>query len=447
MNTTNFEDESIEDFNANPTTKQKIYNVECEIIAILLRYPELVLSPQLDINIFGTHKIIVLSMIRLTNKGITPDVVAIDDDLDGKLMDFLSGDSVMIYLARIQSKAVATKSNFAHWLSMLRSLRANVEIYRMLRAGMTAIEGKADATHVLGEMITKAMGFIAESSERQYSFTAKEMMAVMVDKLTEIHEATENDKILGIKTGISKLDDVIQGLFPTDMIVIGARPAVGKTAIGMTMAINAARQGKRIGIISTEMSVDQLAFRAASQVGKIDSRKFRKVEFDDAEWSRVTMAANTISGFNIRVCDRSVMRVSDVFMQCRAWDLDGGLDLVIVDYLTRIRPDKQGRSTAEDVGEIATAMKNIARELKIPVVVLAQLNRGSTNRSDQTPRMSDLRDSGVVEQEADTILLLHLDEMTDERSIIVDKNRHGESSKQIVVSFDAPTMTWYTPEY
>jgi replicative DNA helicase len=211
------------------------------------------------------------------------------------------------------------------------------------------------------------------------------------------------------------------------------------------MLLHALRKGLRVGFFSSEMSVDQVMFRFSSQMAHIDTALYRRADFDEDQLTRLTSQAQVFSKFNIRVCDKTSVRVSEIALRSRAWAMDGGLDLIVVDYLQRIHPDKDSGNRNLDVGDIAVSLKNLARDLNVPVVALAQLNRGNMNRAEKKPRMSDIRDSGIVEQEADSILLLYRSDENDipYASVIVDKNRHGEAGVEAVVNFDARTMRWF----
>jgi replicative DNA helicase len=244
---------------------------------------------------------------------------------------------------------------------------------------------------------------------------------------------------------LPKLDFVLGGLHPSDLCVIAGRPGSGKTAFALTMLLHALRKGLRVGFFSSEMSVDQVMFRFSSQMAHIDAALYRRADFDEDQLTRLTSQAQVFSKFNIRVCDKTSVRVSEIALRSRAWAMDGGLDLIVVDYLQRIHPDKDSGNRNLDVGDIAVSLKNLARDLNVPVVALAQLNRGNMNRAEKKPRMSDIRDSGIVEQEADSILLLYRSDENDipYASVIVDKNRHGEAGVEAVVNFDARTMRWF----
>jgi replicative DNA helicase len=231
-------------------------------------------------------------------------------------------------------------------------------------------------------------------------------------------------------------------MHPSDMIVIGSRPGVGKTAFGLSVLQNLAKTGKRVGFISTEMGSQQVMLRIAAANSGISGSTLRDASLQDDEWPLLTAAINKVANLDFRINDKPSVTVSDVSLQCKAWMIDGGLDFVAIDYLTRIKPVKSSGNQTNDVAEVVTGLKNIARQLDIPVMVLAQLNRNVANRKDPRPCMADLRDSGVVEQEADTILLLYRpDDDTAPAQIIIDKNRHGECA-DVLCQYQPQTMQW-----
>jgi replicative DNA helicase len=236
-------------------------------------------------------------------------------------------------------------------------------------------------------------------------------------------------------------------MHPGDLIVVGARPGVGKTSFGLSVMKNTILSNNRVGFISTEMSATQLGFRLYSQLTGIAGNKFRSANLHDNEWQTIASVSCDLEriGDLGRICDATVMKASDIAMQARAWALDGGLDFLIIDYLTRLKPDTIANNQNLIIGDIVTQIKSLARDLDIPIMLLAQLNRNPANRADTTPKMSDLRDSGIIEQEADSVLLLHREELSEyvkKNSIIIDKNRHGISSIAAIVDFDESTMQW-----
>jgi replicative DNA helicase len=421
--------------------RNEIENFEEIVLGILLRDPELIMSEPIELTMFSKHRRAIQAMVSLSGRGVVPDVISISDEMgDGQALNDL---------INIHRHTHGAKENYKKYLNALRARVQDVAIIGKLNIGLKKISDGDSASSVLGGILTESLSLLSSSEERKYAYSCREMLLSMTEKLEEILDAKDG-KSGGLKTGLSKIDDALNGLHPSDLVIVGARPGVGKTALAISVMLNMAKAGLRIGFISTEMAVDQIAFRISSQTANVDAKKYRKAAFNDMEWSRVMAATQSLQKLSIRICDKPVMRVSDVMMQCRAWDMDGGVDFVIVDYLTRIKPDKESNNQNLAVGEIVTGMKNMARDFNIPVMVLAQLNRQVTTRANGKPKMSDLRDSGIIEQEADSILLLHRDDETQYSCILIDKNRHGESGIEAEVSFDGPTMRWFCedmPEY
>jgi len=424
--------------------RDDIDNLEQVIISCLLQAPELVLSQPLDLVLFPRFKNVIHAMVRLSGRGVVVDIISIVDEMEAMGAEMIG----ISFLGELQLHMPCSPKNYPLYLRKLRDKVNDLTVFESLREGMKTIAAGNPSNEVLGKLVSQSLRLFTDSADRQYSFKTQEMMQLMVDRLEEIYSQEPGAKTLGVMTGISKLDEVLGGLHKSDMCVVGARPSVGKTAFGITVMINAAKNGLKVGFISTELPVEQISFRIAAQVSGLASKSFRSANFDDRDWARITSTLALTQNMNMRIYDKPVMRISDVMMQCRAWDLDGGIDLVIVDYLTRIKPDTVTNNQNLDVGEIATQLKNLARDLKIPVIVLAQLNRNVANRADQKPRMSDLRDSGIIEQEADSILLLNRQEDNNGNnycSIIIDKNRHGECV-EAVVNFEETTGKWWCEE-
>lgn len=435
-------------------TQEKIRRYEDYLLGMLVNWPELVMTVPFDIGIFSARRKVVAELMRQMNAGTRPDVIT--------LSDAFPEDKGLLFELGVLAKDCPGSANYETFLLSLADLVADIDAYQHMAKGLRHITEGGSVREVLADIVNKTLARFNAAGVRKFDYTAQEAMQVMVDKLDKAHEERYSSQQNKLKTGIDKLDEVVGSFQPTDLVVVGARPAVGKTAFCVSVMLNMARAGKRVGFISTEMSVEQIGFRMASQMSGITARKYRDCAFEDHEWPSVTHAAMEISQLGIRINDKPEITISEVIMRCRAWDMVERLDVVLVDYLTRIKPDKEYNSKNLEVGEIATQLKNLARALKIPVIVLAQLNRGSANRSDKTPTMADLRDSGIIEQEADCILLLHREkEKQDDdgksffrggnaggyqdlrNQIIVEKNRHGEAGTFLDVNFDGAIMRWY----
>ena len=253
------------------------------------------------------------------------------------------------------------------------------------------------------------------------------------DHLTELSQS--DSAIPGLSTGLRDLDTKINGLNKSDLLLIAARPAMGKTSFALNIGLNVAKKYKKtVAFFSLEMSREQLAMRLVSGESFVDSQKMATGKLSDEEWSKLCMASAALSQTDIRVDDNPSITVAEMNAKCRRLD---NLGLVIIDYLQLMSGSgygKGGDNRVTVVGEISRALKIMAKELNVPVICLSQLSRATESRQDKRPILSDLRESGAIEQDADEVLFLYRDDYynpnSEEKNIaecIVSKNRHGET--------------------
>lgn len=282
------------------------------------------------------------------------------------------------------------------------------------------------------------------STEQKHEFSAKEAARTALTELNRVTEA--GGKLPGVTTGLADVDDKLGGLHPGDLIVIGGRAAMGKTAFVLGMARTAAAAGNPVGIISGEQPVEQVAQRMVSAASRVDAKAFRTAQFDEAQWSRVFGGFEHVSGLPMWFLDRSAPSLAEVVRVARRWKHQHGIKALYVDYLQRIVGE--GERKFEQVGFVARGLKNLARDLEIPVIVLAQVSRAVETRSSQVPRMGDLSDSSEIEKEADQILMLYREGYYRDEApqgvarVIVEKNRHGPTGF-IDVAWHGGTMTFH----
>lgn len=273
-----------------------------------------------------------------------------------------------------------------------------------------------------------------------------------IDSAIAAVEKAKETGTYGIPTGLADLDRLIGGWSETDLVIVGARPGVGKTALGVQTAAHAASLGIPVGIISLEMSADQIGIRLLSAACKIDSKELKRGKVHDDDWKKVYAGAARLSKLPVYCYDTP----AQTFVQIRAKALSmartHGIQMLVVDYLQLIRGyDKRSQATQrwEEVGKISAGLKGLAKELRIPVIALAQLNRGIEQRKNETPNLSDLRESGSIEQDADICIFLHkteLDDKTERHVIKVAKNRHGECGT-FPIHWHGPTTTFRSVAY
>lgn len=252
------------------------------------------------------------------------------------------------------------------------------------------------------------------------------------DHLTELSQS--DSAIPGLSTGLHDLDMKINGLNKSDLLLIAGRPAMGKTSFGLNIGLNVAKKYKKtVAIFSLEMSREQLASRLLSGESFVDSQKMATGKLSDEEWTKICMASSVLSQTDIRVDDNPSITVAEMNAKCRRLD---NLGLVVIDYLQLMNGSGYGKGNENRVtvvSEISRSLKIMAKELNVPVVCLSQLSRATESRTDKRPILSDLRESGAIEQDADEVLLLYRDDYynpnTEEKNVaecIVAKNRHGE---------------------
>ncbi len=324
---------------------------------------------------------------------------------------------------------------------------ANVVRYANIVRDKAMLRGLAQAASDISEIVYDQVGTPAEMLEaaekKIYALRKGErgdslehigtVLHKVFDHLTEL--SMSDSAIPGLSTGLKDLDTKINGLNKSDLLLIAARPAMGKTSFALNIGLNVAKKYKQtVAIFSLEMSREQLAMRLLSGESFVDSQKMLTGKLEDDEWSKLALASSSLSQTDIRMDDNPAITVAEMNAKLRRVE---NLGLVIIDYLQLMTGSgygKQSENRVQVVGEISRSLKIMAKELNVPVVCLSQLSRAVESRTDKRPIMSDLRESGAIEQDADCILFLYRDdyyhEDSEEKNVaecIVAKNRHGET--------------------
>ena len=324
---------------------------------------------------------------------------------------------------------------------------ANVVRYANIVRDKAMLRGLAKAGEEISETVYEQVGTPAEMLEaaekKIYALRKGErgdslehigtVLHKVFDRLTELSQS--DSLIPGLSTGLRDLDTKINGLNKSDLLLIAARPAMGKTSFALNIGLNVAKKYKStVAVFSLEMSREQLAMRLLSGESFVDSQKLLTGKLDDDEWGKLAMASAALSQTDIRVDDNPAITVAEMNAKLRRVD---DLGLVIIDYLQLMTGSgygKGGENRVQIVGDISRSLKIMAKELNVPVICLSQLSRAVESRPDKRPIMSDLRESGAIEQDADAILFLYRDDYYNENSeeknvaeCIVAKNRHGET--------------------
>ena len=337
--------------------------------------------------------------------------------------------------------------NYILQLMEITPTAANVARYANIVREKAMLRGLVEAASDISEMVYDGVGTpseMLESAEKKiYALRKGErgdslehigtVLHKVFDRLTELSES--DSPIPGLSTGMRDLDTKINGLNKSDLLLIAARPAMGKSAFALNIALNVAKKYKKtVAIFNLEMSREQLVMRLLANESFVDSQKLATGKLTDEEWTKVTMAASSLSQTDIRIDDNPSVTVAEINAKLRRLD---NLGLVVIDYLQLMQGSGYGKGNenrVQVVGDISRSLKIMAKELDIPVICLSQLSRAVESRPDKRPIMSDLRESGAIEQDADSVMFLYRDEYyhedTEDKGVaecIVSKNRHGET--------------------
>lgn len=333
---------------------------------------------------------------------------------------------------KLIAETVPTASNVRDYAMIVRDkarLRELIGICEEITASAYSEEASADALVELAE--AKIYG-IAEGRENKNFVHIKDAIVATYERLKLLK--TSPEEVLGMPTGFTGLDKKLVGLGKGDLVLVGARPGMGKTSFAMNLATASAKQtGKAVCVFSLEMPAEQLASRMLSSEALINSYALRRGELGEEEWSNLAHAASELSECNILIDDSSCVTVSGIRSKLRRVK---NLGMVVIDYLQLMQSERRIDNKVQEVAEISRGLKLMAKEFGVPVITCAQLSRGPESRTDKRPMLSDLRDSGAIEQDADIVMFLYRDEYYNEpkdgvsvAEVIIAKNRHGSVGK------------------
>ena len=333
---------------------------------------------------------------------------------------------------RLVAEAVPTAANAKDYADIVRD---KAVLRQLIEAGDDITEAAYagdDSAENLVEFAESKIFRIAEGRENKNFVHIRDALIQVYDRLTKLSQDPE--ALRGTPTGYTALDNVIVGMQEADLVLIGARPGMGKTSFAMNIATEAAIRTKKTAcVFSLEMSAEQLANRMLSSEAQIDSYKMRSGTLSAEDWNAIAYASSRLSETEILIDDTPGVTVTAMKSKLRRVK---NLGLVVVDYLQLMQGDRHNDNRVQEVGDISRGLKLLAKELAVPVICCAQLSRGPENRPDKRPMLSDLRDSGAIEQDADIVMFLYRDEYykdetTDQSvaEVIVAKNRHGSLDK------------------
>lgn len=376
------------------------------------------------------HKIIYECMLKLSNKNEPIDLITLTEELKKQgYLDDVGGISYITSLSTI----VPTTSNVKYYADIVKEKSV---LRQLIKASNDIINLGYENSIKVEEVLEKAEKRIFDISQEKASDDFKSINEVLVDAYDMIEKLYNNKSdVTGITTGFKDLNKKINGLQRTDLILIAARPAMGKTAFSLNLVQNAALKGDAsVAVFSLEMSKDQLVQRMVASQSHVELKKIKTGTLDGNDWPRIIDAMAVLSNMNIYIDDTPGIKISELRSKCRKLKIEKGLDLILIDYLQLMEGEGNNESRQQEIAKISRSLKIIAKELNCPVIALSQLSRAPEQRADHRPMLSDLRESGSIEQDADIVMFLYRDEYyhpDSERKnigeVIIAKNRHGET--------------------
>ncbi|WP_091702701.1 replicative DNA helicase [Anoxybacillus pushchinoensis] len=377
----------------------------------------------------AAHQKIFRTMLQLSDRGEPVDLVTVTSELaDANALEEVGGVSYLTELAN----AVPTAANVQYYAKIVEEKSI---LRRLIRTATSIAQDGYTREDEVEDVLNEAERKILEVSQRKNTTGFQNIKDVLVQAYDNI-EMLHNRKgeITGIPTGFIELDRMTAGFQRSDFIIVAARPSVGKTAFALNIAQNVAtRTGENVAIFSLEMGAQQLVMRMLCAEGNINAQNLRTGKLTPEDWGKLTMAMGSLSNAGIFIDDTPNIRVSEIRAKCRRLKQEQGLGMVLIDYLQLIQGSGRNRENRQqEVSEISRSLKALARELDVPVIALSQLSRSVEQRQDKRPMMSDLRESGSIEQDADIVAFLYRDDYYDKESenkniieIIIAKQRNG----------------------
>lgn len=356
------------------------------------------------------------------------DLVTLDEELTrrGKL-DAVGGAPYLIEL----SQSVPSAANIQAYI---RIVDEKATLRRLIAAAEQIVQDSYAGEKENQEILESAEKAIYDITMRKGGEELQAIQPVLISTFERIEQLVKNHgRIEGVPTGYKELDDLLTGLHPGELVLIAGRPAMGKTSIGMNFIENAAiRAGKKAAVFSLEMPAEQLAMRMLCTEARVDMQRVRRGQINDEEWGLLADALVNIGPASIHIDATPGITVPEVRSKARRLQLEHGLDLIMIDYLSLMTATGRFGSRQEEVSMISRSLKGMAMELGVPVIALQQLSRAPAGRSNHRPLLSDIRESGAIEQDADVVMFIHredyYDPETPEKNIaelIIAKQRNG----------------------
>lgn len=388
----------------------------------------------------------------LYHEGTPIDITTVSTRLkDTNQLELVGGYD---YLTRLTDASV-TSANTRNYVQIIHD---KAIMRKLIEAAQTIVEEGYDGQPDINEYLDGAEKAVTDISRNRRTSEFRDPAELMTNVVDNIRKMADNKSdVTGIKTGYEQLDHTTHGFQRGDLIILAARPSMGKTAVSLNLALNAARYqpDQAVAIFSLEMSAEQLAMRLLSARSRVPGDKLKTGYLTSDEWNKVNETANIMKTLNIYIDDTPGTKVPEIFSKCRRLQQQhNGIALIVIDYIQLISGSGSGHgdyNRQQEVSDISRSLKALARELKVPVMALSQLSRSVESRDSKKPMLSDLRESGAIEQDADIVMMLYRDSYyneeakaaadasgTEEIEINIAKHRNG-ATRRISVAFEAAT--------
>ena len=379
-----------------------------------------------------SHREIFRAIWELYKENTAVDMLTVCEELKKrKALDMAGGRA---YIATLTAEVPST-SNAVEYAKIVAE---KATLRQMIRTSEDITEKGYDAKMDAGEILDYAESGIFKIAQKRQKNDYAKIQDVLLTNIKIIDQAAQNkDKIVGIPTGFKDLDEKTSGLQRSDLIIVAARPAMGKTAFALNIAQQSAvKAGSSVIIFSLEMSKEQLGQRLLAMQARVEMQKLKQGDLDRKDWDRITMALDELNNTKIVIDDTPGISIMEMRNKCRRLKADQGLDLVVVDYLQLMSMQGKTDNRQQEISTISRNLKLLAREMDCPVIVLSQLSRAPEQRQDHRPILSDLRESGSIEQDADIVIFLYRDDYYNENTdkpgvceVNIAKHRSGPTDK------------------
>ncbi|MEH7451402.1 replicative DNA helicase [Gottfriedia acidiceleris] len=377
----------------------------------------------------AAHQKIFEAMLKIASRNEPLDVITLTSELANQgVLEEVGGVS---YLNDMLA-SVPTASNVEYYA---KSVEEKSTLRRLIRTATNIVTESYAPDTPVDVVLNEAEKSILKVAQRTNVSGFQSIKDVVFTTFSKIETLfNQRGDITGVPTGFTDLDRMTAGFQPNDLIIVAARPSVGKTAFALNIAQNVAtKTDENVAIFSLEMGADQLVMRMLCAEGNINAQALRTGNLEQEDWNKLTMAASSLAGTGIYIDDTPGIRVNDIRAKCRRLKQEHGLGMILIDYMQLIQGNgKSGENRQQEVSEISRSLKGLARELKVPLIALSQLSRSVESRQDKRPMMSDIRESGSIEQDADIVAFLYRDDYYDKESenkniieIIIAKQRNG----------------------